>query len=76
MYILQIYLIFIILDSGNINKKENICFCKDFSDKENEDCLIDPGSDSDVYDISNCTVSNCHDGLQNIENVSSINISY
>ena len=62
-----------ILDSGNINKKDNICFCKDFFDKhipENVDCLKDPGPDSDVYDISNCTVTNCHDGLQNIENVS------
>jgi len=58
-------------DSGNINKKDNICFCKDFDPKivpENEDCLIDMGAESDVYDISNCTIKNCFDGLQNIEN--------
>jgi len=68
---IDIYRYIVPTDSGNINKKDNICFCKDFFDKhipENVDCLKDPGPDSDVYDISNCTVTNCHDGLQNIEN--------
>lgn len=58
------------LDSGNINKKNNICFCKDFDPdviEENENCLVDKGADSDEYDISNCTIQHCHDGLQNLE---------
>jgi hypothetical protein len=58
------------LDSGNINKKNNICFCKDFDPdviEENINCLVDKGADSDEYDISNCTIQHCHDGLQNLE---------
>jgi len=58
------------LDSGNINKKNNICFCKDFDEdviEENKNCLVDKGADSDEYDISNCTIKTCHDGLQNLE---------
>eukprot|EP00088_Acartia_fossae_P047622 TRINITY_DN5167_c0_g1_i1.p1 TRINITY_DN5167_c0_g1~~TRINITY_DN5167_c0_g1_i1.p1 ORF type:complete len:546 (+),score=146.03 TRINITY_DN5167_c0_g1_i1:28-1665(+) len=55
-------------DSGNINKKNNICFCKDFSEiKSNEGCIKN-STVADEYDISECETPNCHDGLQNIEN--------
>ena len=54
------------LDGANINKKINVCTCKELSDlvASNDPCLGE--IDDDTLNISNCTITSCYDGLQDI----------
>eukprot|EP00088_Acartia_fossae_P000871 TRINITY_DN10333_c0_g1_i4.p1 TRINITY_DN10333_c0_g1~~TRINITY_DN10333_c0_g1_i4.p1 ORF type:complete len:146 (-),score=36.97 TRINITY_DN10333_c0_g1_i4:80-517(-) len=51
----------------NVNKKKNICLCKDFAERGNKGCLKS-SSVEDEYDISDCELTTCYDGLINVEN--------
>jgi len=53
-------------DGANINKKINVCACKELSDLVNNDdeCLAE--IDDDTLDISNCTITQCYNGLQDV----------
>jgi len=53
-------------DGANVNKKINVCACKELSElvANDDECL---GSiDEDTLDISNCTITACYDGLQDV----------
>jgi len=54
-------------DGANINKKINVCACKELSDlvRNNDTCLGD--LDGDTLDISSCPpITQCYDGLQDV----------
>jgi len=52
-------------DATNINKTENVCFCKELAQKWDDECIkkIDG---SDELDITACEIKTCHDGLQDV----------
>eukprot|EP00090_Calanus_glacialis_P004002 TRINITY_DN12983_c0_g1_i3.p1 TRINITY_DN12983_c0_g1~~TRINITY_DN12983_c0_g1_i3.p1 ORF type:complete len:556 (+),score=132.50 TRINITY_DN12983_c0_g1_i3:35-1702(+) len=54
------------LDGANINKKINVCTCKELSDlvASNDTCV--KTMDDDTLDISDCDITSCYDGLQDI----------
>jgi len=55
------------LDGADINKKINVCACKELSDLvKNEDPCVKE-KDEETLDISNCTtITRCYNGLQDI----------
>jgi len=62
-------------DGANINKKINVCTCKELSDMiannvldtNNNTCVKDMTDDPNTLDISSCPpITNCYDGLQDI----------
>ena len=56
------------LDGANVNKKINVCSCKELSDLvANEDpCMKIMEDDPDTLDITSCNITSCYDGLQDI----------
>jgi len=64
---IKVYKYSVPTDGGNINKKDNFCFCKDFAEKKNEGCVKNSTVD-DEFDLTDCEITTCHDGLQNVEN--------
>jgi len=54
-------------DGANINKKINVCACKELSDlvSSGDPCLAE--LDEDTLDISSCpSITQCYDGLQDV----------
>ena len=60
------------LDGANINKTINVCTCEELSNliANNDTCVQKLEDDPDTLDISDCTISKCYDGLQDITVVS------
>ena len=57
-------------DGANINKKINVCACKELSDlvSSGDPCLAE--LDEDTLDISSCpSITQCYDGLQDVSRV-------
>jgi len=56
------------LDGGNVNKTVNVCACKELSDlvNNNDTCVKQVEDDPETLDISNCAITKCYDGLQDI----------
>jgi len=56
------------LDGANINKKINVCTCEELSVliADNDPCVKTMEDDPDTLDISDCTITGCYDGLQDI----------
>jgi len=54
------------LDGANINKKINVCACEELSNLVNEEDSCVKEKDDETLDISNCTITSCYNGLQDI----------
>lgn len=65
------------LEGANINRKENVCTCKELSEEValmiagNETC-VRSSDDPDTFDLSACNTNEwfCYDGIMDITNVS------
>jgi len=58
-------------DGANVNKTDNICFCDELADKWDEgtgewDPCIKRTDDETTLDISECDITTCYDGIQDI----------
>merc|ERR1711892_120945 len=55
-------------DAANINKTRNVCACQELSDlvSSGDPCVKTMDADQGTLDISNCSITSCYDGLQDI----------
>jgi len=53
-------------ETGFINKTDNFCFCEELANKWNDTCIKNI-TGSDELDITECKITKCHDGLQDLK---------